>query len=237
MARNLSPLLPDAFAIYSEAYVKIGELGVKVTDLDGSPSQPKKINQLIESTILYGIVSEAIILNDDGDAIIGIKGSVQTTNNLLLKLKRSVGLHSLPAFPTPLTEIVFINKCECEGGGTGGGCKVPDQIDTSGSTLVFDMEDECSKMFYGSADIDGHRTWSVLNTSIATDFSFSFVIDGSLNGSSHDQTLPANFKMSDARYISSTKKWRPYEAGEYFAKATTFNNGLTWKLEITDVFT
>ncbi len=107
MADNLSSLLADAFSIYSEAYIKIGELGDKVADLVGSPSQPKKINQLIECSRLYRVISPSIVLNGGGTAIVGIIGDIATINNLLLKLKRCVGIGELPAFPTPLTEFVF----------------------------------------------------------------------------------------------------------------------------------
>lgn len=107
MADNLSALLSDAFTIYSEAYSKIGELGVKVADLVGSPSQPKKINQLIECTRLFRVISPSIVLNGGGTAIVGVVGSIATINNLLLKLKRCVGLYDVPVFPTPLTVFVF----------------------------------------------------------------------------------------------------------------------------------
>lgn len=107
MADNLSALLTDAFTIYSEAYTKIGELGVKVVDLAGSPSQPKKINQLIECTRLFRVVSPSINLNSGGTAIEGVVGDIATINNLLLKLKRCVKLYDVPVFPTPLTSFVF----------------------------------------------------------------------------------------------------------------------------------
>jgi hypothetical protein len=107
MADNLSSLLSDAFTIYSESYSKIGQIGARVADLVGSPAQPKKINQLIESTRLFRVVSPSITLNGAGTAIVGVVGDVATVNNLLLKLKRCVGLYDVPVFPTPLTEFVF----------------------------------------------------------------------------------------------------------------------------------
>lgn len=107
MATNLSSLITDAFTIYSEAYTKIGDLGDKVADLIGSPAQPKKINQLIECTRLYRVVTPSINLNSGGTAIEGIVGDIPTINNLLLKLKRCVKLYDVPVFPTPLTSFVF----------------------------------------------------------------------------------------------------------------------------------
>ncbi len=107
MASNLSALITDAFTIYSESYIKIGELGVDVARLVGSPNQPKKIKQLISCTGLYDVVSPSINLNSGGTAIEGVVGDIQTINNLLLKLKRCVKLYDVPVFPTPLTEFVF----------------------------------------------------------------------------------------------------------------------------------
>lgn len=239
MADNISALITDAFDIYSEAYVKIAELGSQIVDLDGQPRQPKKINQLIEATMLYSVVSDSINLNDAGTAIEGITGDIAIMNNLLLKLKRSVGLNSLPQFPTPLTQFTFNGSCDCDG--DGGGCVDVDQVDTTVSTLEFDLDEACKKAFLGTADITGAKTWSFLNTggdNAFKQFLFSFVIDDTLAGSSHDQTMPSSVKMSDARVVSNSPNvWRPYEAGEYQAKATTYNNGLTWKLEISDVWT
>lgn len=105
MATNLSPLLTDAFTIYSEAYTRISEIGVEVAELAGSPRQPRKINQLIEATRLFRVITPSINLNAGGTAIEGITGDVATINNLLLKLKKSVGLYSVPVFPTPLSNI------------------------------------------------------------------------------------------------------------------------------------
>lgn len=107
MADNLSALIKDAFTIYSESYIKIGEIGSKVVDLKGKPGQPKKIKQLIEAVALYSVISPSINLNSGGTAIEGVTGDIETINNLLLKLKRAVKLYDLPVMPTPLTEFVF----------------------------------------------------------------------------------------------------------------------------------
>jgi hypothetical protein len=127
---SLSSLISDAFTIYSSAYSKIAEIGVEVVDLEGSPRQPRKINQLIESTNLYYTISPSIELNDDGDEIIGVNGDVATINNLLLKLKRAVGLYKLPAFPTPLTSFSFNLS---DGGINVGPGQLGDLITNNGS--------------------------------------------------------------------------------------------------------
>jgi hypothetical protein len=127
---SLSSLISDAFTIYSSAYAKIAEIGVEVVDLEGSPRQPRKINQLVESTNLYYTISPSIQLNDDGDEIIGVNGDVATVNNLLLKLKRAVGLYKLPAFPTPLTSFNFDFS---DGGINVGPGQLGDLITNNGS--------------------------------------------------------------------------------------------------------
>jgi hypothetical protein len=107
MADNLSSLISDAFTIYSEAYRKIGQIGVRVVELDKAPSQPRRWNELVYATRLFRNISPSITLNGGGTAIIGVVGDIQTINNLLLKLKRAVKLYDVPVFPTPLTEFVI----------------------------------------------------------------------------------------------------------------------------------
>jgi hypothetical protein len=280
MADNLSSLIPDAFDIYSGSYIAIGQLGVRVVDLAGKPRQPKMINRLIEATMLYSVVSPSITLNEDGTAISGIIGDVAVINNLLLKLKRSVGLYDLAIFPTPLTDIII-----ALGGGGGGGAggdetyltvvteaglsqsrrlilggdailELADggaggnmvltanildvaSVDTTVSPIVLNMNSLKERLFLGSANIASIKTWSFSNVTNAKRFYFTFVISGTILGASHDQTMPANVKMSDARIVplSSPKKWRPIDTGEYEAVATTYDNGVTWKLTISnDVF-
>jgi hypothetical protein len=232
MADNLSALITDAFDIYSEAYVKIAELGSQIVDLDGQPRQPKKINQLIEATMLYSVVADSINLNDAGTAIEGITGDIATMNNLLLKLKRSVGLNSLPQFPTPLTVFSFDGSCECE---CDGGCPDISQIDTTSvdDQIELDMAEECEVLFLGSSPITEAKTWVISNDSEAKKLKFNFEISGAQAGASHDQTMPSNVKMSDGKIVSSGPNvWRPYEEGEYEAEATTYNNGQSWVMKI-----
>jgi len=106
----MSVLIKDAFRILSESYAKISELGIECLDLgaENSPAQPAKQDQLIQVTMLYGVVSDLLILNDAGTAIIGTKNqSVSKINNLLLKLKKAAGIYTLPVFATPLTSYQF----------------------------------------------------------------------------------------------------------------------------------
>jgi hypothetical protein len=234
MARNLSALITDAFAIYSEAYIKIGQLGSKVVDLNGQPRQPAKIKQLIESTMLYKIVSDSINLNDAGTAIEGVIGQVATMNNLLLQLKRSIGLNSIPLFPTPLTVFTEI------GGGAPGGSSVLESVDASEDPLVFDFGNNSSDVYFlADGPIDEAKTWSIINFIGARRAYFNFSVAGIIEDASHDQTMPSNVKMNDARVISTGPNvWRPMEEGEYQAVFTSYDSGLTWKLEISgDVFT
>src|SRR6185503_20616650 len=107
MADNLSSLISDAFTIYSESYRKIGQIGVRVVELDKAPSQPRRWNELVYATRLFRNISPSITLNGGGTAIAGVVGDIETMNNLLLKLKRAVKLYDVPVFPTPLTEFVF----------------------------------------------------------------------------------------------------------------------------------
>ena len=243
----------------------------------GTPLQPKNERQLIGCTMLFSVISEALTLNGGGTAIIGVKGSIARVNDLLLKLKRCVGLYDIPVFPTPLTDIVLnlasgsggdpdatfvtvnsesalINSRRIVVGGDGvltsvdGGPLGTLQIsadllsfavvDTSVSPVVINLASVRERLFRGSVSINGFRTWQLSNAANGRRWQFRFVISGLTPGAgTHDQTMPANFKMSDARVISSGPiVWRPLSDGEYEAVATTYD-GLTWNLTISqDVF-
>jgi hypothetical protein len=232
---NTSSLISDAFAIYSMAYSKIGVIGVKVVDKDKSPEQPKVINQLIEATMLFSVIERSIILNEDGDAILWVRGDVSVINNLLLKLKRVCGLYDYAVFSTPLTDIVL----NIGGGGSSECCPVLTNVDTDADPIILDLDDNVEVLLLGGG-ITERKTWQIDNAGRATKFYFSFTISGSIVDDSHDQTMPANVTMSDARIVpgSSPLVWRPVETGEYQAVATSYNNGATWKLEISQgVFT
>lgn len=269
MADNLSSLISDAFMIYSEAYLKIGRIGLKVVELKGSPLQPKLWNELVYATRLYRVIEPSIVLNGGGTAIIAVVGDIATMNNLLLKLKRAVKLYTENVFPTPLTEFVFISgsggdsdasyiTAVLEGGlansrrataGTGislidggpqGNMQINNtaaltalQVDTSGSTPSLNMASLIERLFYGSVNITGLKTWSIANGTNARRFQLNFVISGlTPGGSTHDQTFPATFKSSDGRWLSG-QRWRPIEDGEYEASASTYD-GVNWIISFGD---
>jgi hypothetical protein len=270
---NLSSLITDAFNIYSEAYVKIGQLGSKVVDLKGSSLQPSRVRQLVHCTRLYRVITPSLILNDAGTAITWVVGDVGVMNNLLLRLKRCVGLYDLPVFPTPLTDIVidlsggsggnsnasYLTQntesslpqsrkllvsgnliSDVDGGASGNrvlSANLMDiaSVDVSGSTPAINMNNELYRLFKASANITGTKTWSISNA--GKKFEMLFVISGLTPGAStHDQTWPSTFKMSDARWeLNGSKKWTPATNGEYIAKGTTYD-GTNWRLEISEAY-
>lgn len=106
---NLYQLIPNAFTIYSDAYAKIGEIGFDAVEASGdnSPKQPVLEDQLIHCASLFYELNNAIVLNDDGDAIVGLNIDASIVNALLLQLREAAGLNTLSAFPTPLTTLDF----------------------------------------------------------------------------------------------------------------------------------
>ena len=108
MADNLSALLANAFTIYSDAYSKIGRVGLKVVQLKGKPAQPKLWKELAYAVSIFSVIEPSIVLNGGGTAIVGIVGDVDVINNLLLRLKRAVKIFPGNEFPTPLTGYTFV---------------------------------------------------------------------------------------------------------------------------------
>jgi len=274
MATGLSSLITDAFTIYSEAYVKIGEWGGRVVDLDKKPGQPRLWKELVYATRLLRVIEPSLVLNGGGTAIIGVVGEISLINNLLLKLKRATKLFDLPAFPTPLTDIVInlgsgggadadatyvtistegnLPQSRRIAAGTGislsdGGAQGPVTVINTNAidavqvntaiNPVLNVNSQLERFFYGSDAITGTRTWSLSNSGNAKRISGQFSISGLTPGAStHDQTWPAAFTMSDARWISGSKIWRPIDDGAYEFVAQTFD-GVTWKLQISEVYT
>jgi hypothetical protein len=106
----LNGLIQDAFRILSESYTKIGEFGVTAVDYQqqNSPKAPRAINKLVECTMLYDTIMDHIVLNQAGTAIVSVRyQDISVINDLLLQLKKAVGIYSLPVFPTPLTTYEF----------------------------------------------------------------------------------------------------------------------------------
>lgn len=97
---------------------------------------------------------------------------------------------------------------------------------TAGATLTLDMSNFAERIFKGDATVTGPKTWALSNSANALNIpSFIFTLSGL-----HAQTMPSNFKMSDARWNSSTKVWTPLDAGQYNAKAVF--DGTSWLLTI-----
>jgi hypothetical protein len=99
-------------------------------------------------------------------------------------------------------------------------------VATASSTLTLDMSDFAQRIFKGDATITGPKTWALSNSTNALSIpSFVFTLSGL-----HAQTMPSNFKMSDARWNSSTKVWTPLDAGQY--NASLVYDGSSWLLTI-----
>lgn len=106
----LNGLIQDAFRILSESYTKIGEFGVTAVDYqkENSPKAPRAVNKLVDAVMMYDTIMDHIVLNDSGTAIVSVRyQDVSVVNDLLLQLKKIVGIYSLPVFPTPLTTYEF----------------------------------------------------------------------------------------------------------------------------------
>jgi hypothetical protein len=141
----LYQLIPNAFTILSDSYAKIGEIGNDIATLEAnSPRQPVLENQLIHCSSLFYLVNSLIVLNDDGDAIIGIDADADLINALLTQLREACGLNSLNQFPTPLTILDFnsVNGSTYPVGGLGailqsnGATYLPLEMGAPGTVLT-----------------------------------------------------------------------------------------------------
>jgi hypothetical protein len=101
-------LIKDAFVILAAANDKIAELGVSIIDKVNTPKEQRYIQQLNDVASLYNIAMEYIILNDDGDAISGVKGTNDAAlNKILYQLKRVAQVETSPAIlPNPIHSYV-----------------------------------------------------------------------------------------------------------------------------------
>ncbi len=99
-------------------------------------------------------------------------------------------------------------------------------VDVSGGVITLNMNDFAERIFKASGAINGPKSWALSNVSNALNIpSFIFTLSGP-----YAQTMPSNFKMSDARWNFTTKVWTPDEAGQYNAKAVY--DGTNWLLTI-----
>lgn len=106
---NLYQLIPNAFQIYSDSYARIGEIGFEAVEAsnNNSPKQPRLEDQLIHCSALFYELTNALVLNDDGDAIIAVNIDTAVVNSLLLQIREAAGLNTLSTLPTPLTITEF----------------------------------------------------------------------------------------------------------------------------------
>jgi len=99
-------------------------------------------------------------------------------------------------------------------------------VSTAGGTITLDFASKAERMFLGSATIAAIKTWALANTTGALKIaSFIFTVSGL-----YAQTMPSNFKMSDARWDSVGKTWTPLDTGTYNAVAVF--DGTSWLLSI-----
>jgi hypothetical protein len=84
-------------------------------------------------------------------------------------------------------------------------------FDTTVTTIVLNANNLSEIMFAGSASIGAPKTWSIINTSTTLLIpSLKFTMT-----TLDTQTFPSNFKMSDARWVSSSHTWTPFDTGTY----------------------
>lgn len=85
---ELYNLLPDAAAIIAEAKERLPELADEAVDCEGSPKQPRVVDQLIVLGLFYEQVLEHVTLNGGGTSVTALDGeNVAMVNKLLINLK------------------------------------------------------------------------------------------------------------------------------------------------------
>lgn len=101
-------LIKEALTIIQSANSKIQELGLKAVDIEGSPQQPQVEIQLRNIAMRYSMVLKHIILNDDGDEILGTIGQNDSdVNKVLIDLQELIGPNPLPGLPVPRVNYYF----------------------------------------------------------------------------------------------------------------------------------
>jgi hypothetical protein len=122
-------LIKEALSILTATNEKIQQLGVSIvsTELQGSPKQATLQTQLNQLVMRYTMLLQHIILNDDGDEILGTIGENDTDlNSILIALQDIANLNDLPGLPIP--RVTYTTT------GTGTGLPTGN---ASGDILVF----------------------------------------------------------------------------------------------------
>lgn len=95
-------LIHNAFTILSQAYTRIGAMGLEMIRVGDTPRQPTLMRTLIISTELFSTIMEQVLINDAGDGIAGVIGdNYDALNSLILWLKKETDVSGI-GFPTPL---------------------------------------------------------------------------------------------------------------------------------------
>lgn len=107
-----------------------------------------------------------------------------------------------------------------------------DTVDTTGGTIDFDFRYSHVRQFVGNNSIAAPRTWALDNDDNAKQFSFTFTMSDE-----QPQTLPADWLMSDARFVAGV--WTPNDGdlGKYKASAVRDLVMDKWLLTIEGPFT
>jgi hypothetical protein len=224
---RLYDLIPDAFRILSASYVRIGELGTELVQRQQGYSYKtqKSVNRLIDCTMLFSTIMRHIVLNTAGTAIVQVRyQEVSVINDLILELKKCVGLYTLPIFPTPMTTYNFnfgsSQETESEVGA--------DTVVTSGVSAQLDFDSKKIMVFTADTPITGILTIGYLNDENALRYDFIFNIPNE----SVARLVFFNAEMSDPRWEQNNpNEWVPGEPGNY--RATAILSDSVWKIDIS----
>lgn len=111
-------LIKEALSILTSTNTRIQTLGVEVVDPENasSPNLPEKQDRLNEIVMRYTMLLQHIVLNDDGDEILGTIGdNDDDLNSILIDLQTLAETNDLPGLAIPRTTYTFI-----EGNGGSG---------------------------------------------------------------------------------------------------------------------
>lgn len=127
-------LIKEALSILTSTNEKIQELGVQIIDIEGSPKQPRLETQLNDLVMRYTMLLQHIILNDDGDEILGTIGqNDDDLNAILIDLQSMADLNDLPGLPIPRLTYVTSGS---GGGGLPGSGSLGDLLYFNGTTWI-----------------------------------------------------------------------------------------------------